>query len=394
LSYNIYWSTTEANATKISGTKIASVTSPYIHTGLINSTPYYYVVTAVTTGGESAESTPTTAIPGTSLIGGSVEGFPLMLSNTVSTLAGVEGRCGSTDGPGLAASFCSPSGATTDGTNLYVTDSYSSTVRKIVTSTGLVTTWAGSAGLTGSTDGIGLVARFYNPAGITTDGTNLYVADTGNNTIRKIVISTGEVSTVAGSAGLSGSTDGTGSAARFNGPSGITTDGTNLYVADKFNSTIRKIVISTGMVTTLAGTAGIQGSSDGTGSAATFYNPHGITTDGTNLYVTDYWNDTIRKIVISTGVVTTLAGSSTPGGCEGTDGTGSAARFCHPTGITTDVTNLYVADGGIGVRKIVISTGVVTTLAGSANFFGPTYGITTDGIVLFVTDGSTVKKIQ
>ncbi len=394
-SYNIYWSTTAANATKLSGTKIAGVTSPYIHTGLTNGTPYYYVVTAVTAGGESAESTSVTAIPGTLLMGGSVEGFPLTLSNTVTTLAGATGYCGSTDGTGLAASFCSPSGITTDGTNLYVTDSYYSTIRKIAISTGVVTTLAGSAGLSGSTDGTGSAARFNSPSGITTDGTNLYVADTGNNTIRKIVISTGEVSTLAGSAGLSGSTDGTGSAARFNGPSGITTDGTNLYVADEFNSTIRKIVISTGMVTTLAGTAGIQGSSDGTGSAATFYNPHGITMDGTNLYVTDSWNDTIRKIVISTSVVTTLAGTSTPGGCGSTDGMGSAARFCYPEGITTDATNLYVTDtGNWAVRKIVISTGVVTTLAGSTDFFGMTHGITTDGIDLFVTDMSTVKKIQ
>ena len=235
-----------------------------------------------------------------------------------------------------------PDGITTDGTNLYVTDTGNHTIRKIVISTGAVTTLAGTAGLSGSTDGTGAAARFYYPDGIITDGTNLYVADTENNTIRKIVISTGAVTTLAGTAGLSGSTDGTGAAARFNQPHGITTYGDNLYVADTGNYTIRKIVISTGEVTTIAGTAGSSGSADDTGAAARFYWPMGITIDGANLYVADTGNHTLRKIVISTGMVTTLAGIvGIPGSA---DGTGSAAYFYEPAGITTDGTNLFVAD--------------------------------------------------
>lgn len=149
---------------------------------------------------------------------------------------------------------------------------------------------------------------FNSPSGITTDGTNLYVTDTGSNTIRKIVISTGESSIFAGStSGSAGSTNGTGTGALFNGPTGITTDGTNLYVADKGNNTIRKIVISTGAVTLFAGSStGASGSTDGTGTAALFNGPSGITTDGTNLYVSDAGNNSIRKIVISTAAVTTL----------------------------------------------------------------------------------------
>ncbi|SVE33009.1 uncharacterized protein METZ01_LOCUS485863, partial [marine metagenome] len=134
------------------------------------------------------------------------------------------------------------------------------------------------------------------------------VADYLNHTIRKIVISTGAVTTLAGSTS-SGSTDATGTAARFNRPLGITTDGTNLYVADSYNHKIRKIVISTGVVTTLAGSTS-HGSTNATGTSAKFYFPRGITTDGTNLYVADSSNNRIRKIVLSTGVVTTLAGSS------------------------------------------------------------------------------------
>jgi hypothetical protein len=125
----------------------------------------------------------------------------------------------------------------------------------------------------GNADGTGAAARFYNPSGMTTDGTSLYAADYGNGTIRKIVITTGAVTTLAGTAGTIGHADGRGVAATFNSPSGITTDGTNLYVADSGNNTIRKIVIATGAVTTLAGTARVAGHADSTGVAACLYNP-------------------------------------------------------------------------------------------------------------------------
>jgi len=149
---------------------------------------------------------------------------------------------------------------------------------------------------------------FDNPGGITTDGTYLYIADTGSNLIRMIVISTGETSTFAGSSTRSaGSSDGTGSSARFNGPEGITLAGLNLYVTDTGNNTIRKIVVSTGAVTLFAGSSnGASGSSDGTGTGALFHSPSGITSDGTNLYVSDAGNNSIRKIVIATQAVTTM----------------------------------------------------------------------------------------
>ena len=269
----------------------------------------------------------------------------------VSTLAGTAGSIGSTDGTGAAARFNEPLGITTDGTNLYVADTSNNTIRKVVIATGVVTTLAGTAGFAGSTDDTGAAARFHGPYGITTDGTNLYVTDTLNHTIRKVVIATGVVTTLAGTAGSFGSTDGTGAAARFYWPSKITTDGTNLYVADRPNHTIRKVVIATGVVTTLAGTAGFAGSADGTGAAARFYEPFGITTDGTNLYVADTSNNTIRKVVIATGVVTTLAG--TAGSSGSTDGTGVAARFHLPYDITTDGTNLYVADSGNNTIRVI-----------------------------------------
>ena len=274
----------------------------------------------------------------TNLMGGAIQGTELSLSTAVTTFAGQSDN-DSTDGTGTAARFYSPIGITTDGENLYVADAGNNRIRKIVIDNGTVTTLAGSS--QGYSDNaIGTSASFNGPRGITTDGENLYVVDYGNHLIRKIVISTGAVTTLAGT-GSSGSADNsTGTLAGFNAPYGITTDGTNLYVTDYSNHLIRKIVISTGAVTTLAGT-GSSGSANGTGTSASFNYPSGITTDGTNLYVADRYNYLIRKIVISTGVVTTIAGTGSSGFANGT---GTSAIFNQPRGVTTDGTNLYVAD--------------------------------------------------
>lgn len=293
----------------------------------------------------------------------------VIATGEVTTPAGRAEQYGSTDGSGTSARFYYPSGADTDGTNLFVADSYNHTIRQVAVSSGAVTTLAGSATLSGSTDGTGAAARFNFPYGVSTDGTNVYVADTSNHTLRKVIVATGVVTTLAGSAGIPGSTNGTGSSARFNGPAALANDGTNLFVADYNSSTVRQVVISSGVVTTLAGSAGLTGSTDGTGSAARFNSPYGLATDGTNVFVADTGNQTIRKIVIATGVVTTLAGSA---GVTGTaDGTGSAARFFNPLGIATDGSNLFVADSANHtVRKLVIGTGVVTTPYGVAGQAG------------------------
>ena len=146
-----------------------------------------------------------------------------------------------------------------------------------------VTTLAGSS--EGSTGRHRYFSKFLMVLAIQLMETNLYVAENGNDRIRKIVISTGVVTTLAGSS--SGSTDATGTSASFNNPAAITTDGTNLYVADFSNHRIRKIVISTGVVTTLAGSS--SGSTDATGTSASFNNPGGITTDGTKSICRRSW---------------------------------------------------------------------------------------------------------
>lgn len=330
-----------------------------------------------------------------------------VITGAVTTIAGSLGSSASTDGTAATARFNKPEGLTTDGTNLFVADTYNHTVRKVVIATGAVTTIAGSAGSPGSTDGNGTSARFDLPSGITTDGIYLYVTDMNNQTVRKIVPSTGEVTTLAGTAGASGSTDDTGVAARFTNPRGITTDGTNLYVADSGNQTIRKIVIATGAVTTIAGTAGSYGSGDGIGATARFATPYGITTDGTNLYITDKDSHTIRKVVIATAAVTTIAGTAGTFGSAG--GTGAAAQFAEPNAVTTDGTSLYIADtNNQTVRRLVLASGAVTTIAGKAGFFGSTdgtgaaarfglpSGITTDGKKLFLLDNwnNTIRTIM
>jgi hypothetical protein len=338
-------------------------------------------------------------------MGGAIQGKALSLANTVSTLAGGSTAILSTDGAGAAASFSNPNGIVRNGDNLFVADGSNNTIRKIVISSGDVTTIAGKAGEPGSTDATGSDARFNWPSGITTDGNNLFVTDKENHTIRKVVISTGVVTTIAGKMGVRGSADGV-AAAEFNSPKGITTDKTNLFVSDWGNNTIRKIVISSGEVTTIAGTAGVKGSADGT-DAASFNEPYGIILNGSNLFVADAANNSIRKIVISTGVVTTIAGKADEAGS--TDATtGTDARFNRPYGITTDDTNLFVTDAANHtIRKIVISTGVVTTLAGKAGESGSTDGIaaarfyapfsvTTDGSYLFVSDSANrvIRKVD
>ncbi len=284
-------------------------------------------------------------------------------AGVVSTLAGLAGSAGSADGAGGAARFSAPTGVAVDAAgNVYVADSNNFTIRKI-TPTGAVTTLAGTAGVPGSTDGTGSAALFNRPQGVAVDSAGtVYVADTNNFTIRKITPA-GVVSTLSGLAGNGGSADGTGSAARFSFTRGPTVDTAgNVYVADSGNNTIRKIT-SAGVVSTMAGLSGIFGSADGTGSAASFSSPFDVAVDAAgNVYVCDSGNLTIRKVTPA-GVVTTLAGlaGSPP---ASVDGTGSAARFFSPTSIGIDTAgNVYVAERGMVAIRKVTPAGVVSTVA-------------------------------
>lgn len=226
----------------------------------------------------------------------------------------------------------------------------------------VVTTMAGT-GSQGSVNATGTSASFNSPTSTYVDPTtgNIFVADYANNLIRKITPSQ-VVTTFAGS-GAQGSTDATGTAASFFNPYGVCVDASgNVFVTDQDNHTIRKITPA-GVVTTLAGQVGVSGGADGTGTGATFNTPRGICIDPTgNLYVTDYLGHKIRKVT-QAGVVTTLAGSGSSGAL---DGTGAAATFNRPSGICISPSgDFYVADRSNNKIRKITPTGIVTTYAGS-----------------------------
>lgn len=276
----------------------------------------------------------------------------------------------------LVAGMNGPAGIVADGSgNLYVADGNNNQIRKITG--GSMTTFAGQA-TAGELDGTGTAAKFNFPTGLAIDSgaTTLYVTDGGGCTVRKIVISTAAVSTIAGQPCNSQSADGTGAAARFVSPFGLALDGSGvLYVADR--AAIRQIVLSTNAVTTVAGNVTqTTGYADGAASAARFNNALGLAWDGGALYIVDGApNNLVRKFTPApTSTVSTVAGSTA--GAE-IDGVGTGAAFNVPYGIAADGKgNLLVVDqGGETVRKVVESSGVVVTVAGSAGNFGTTDGV-------------------
>ncbi len=356
----------------------------------------------------------TTGLAG--LKGGSIQGQASVYSTKVNTFAGTGVAGTGTDAlPGL---LTNPYQISTNGTYIYIADMGANNIRRLAIKTQAMVTFAGDVdGASGGrNDGyVGVATRFNNPRGIVADGTYLYVADYSNHAIRRITISTALVESYAGTLGATaGATENAAAdAALFNGPSGITTDGINLYVADTNNNKIRQIVIAdtngTRTVTTLSGLTGGVGTAgwiDGLGIGAQFSGPQGVATDGTNVYVADTGNNVIRQIRISDGYTTTIAGTGASGSL---DGAGTAATFYSPIGITTDGTYLYIADSYHNlIRRVEIAPpNNVTTLEGAIGGWstnGPriatgitdAYGIATDGVNLFVSDyaGHTIHKIQ
>ncbi|MDB6058661.1 MAG: repeat containing protein [Verrucomicrobiales bacterium] len=306
-----------------------------------------------------------TLICGAVVFAGRAQSVPL------SSLAG-RPTAGAVDALSDDAQFNSPSGIAVgaDGT-IFVADTQNSTIRKI-TADGNVTTFAGFAGVVGSADGIGTNAQFNAPQGVAVDSAGfVYVADTGNSTIRKIA-PLGQVSTLAGVAGYPNVFDGIGTNAQFNHPQALAVDGAGqIFVADTWNYTIRKIAAN-GTVTTLAGRAGYSGSVDGATNRARFNGPTGIAahTNG-NLFVTEFWSHTVRQVT-SAGVVTTIVGK--PGIWGDSDGLNDVARFFQPTSIVSAGGGiLFVLDSGNQTLRQIAITGTnwnVTTIAGLSGAAG------------------------
>jgi hypothetical protein len=302
-------------------------------------------------------------------------------SKTVSTFAGQAGVMGYADGTGTGAGFDYPAGVAVYNNNLYVCDSANSTIRQI-SPAGVVTTIAGQPGVAGLVDATGTGPTYFNhPEGIASDGAgNLYIADSGNNVIRRIQLTppfpSFAVTTIAGNASASPPKfgDGTGLNAYFSNPLGICYDSTNssLYVADSGNLSVRQVTNITGLANT-----GIVQTLAGSPTTSTFYWPQGIVFDpkpgNLNLYVVDSGYDEVLQVTTG-GVVTALAGSGSAGDV---DGTGTSAQFNWPEGITIDSTDtyLYIADTlNSVIRQVTISTGAVITLAGQGQVIGSSDG--------------------
>jgi len=260
------------------------------------------------------------------------------------------------------ASFNAPTALALDAAgNIYVADYGNNLIRKISTA-GIVSTIAGN-GTQGSLNGKGTASSFNGPTGLAVDASgNIFVADNNNNEIREISAA-GLVTTVAGSDSI-GAVDGIGSAAYFFGPTGIAIDASgNLLVTDAGNNLIRKVTPA-GAVSTIAGN-GSPGSTDGALLSASFNNPTGIALDASgNIYIADMLNSTIREINPGSGLVSTLAGGADT--TASINGTGTAASFYFPNSVAVDASgNVYVSENINNLIRKVTQGGVVTTFAGS-----------------------------
>jgi hypothetical protein len=306
------------------------------------------------------------------------------------------GNGGYVDGVGGAAAFSFPWYMTSDDGigKLYVSDDGNRLIRQIDLATSTVTTLAGTPGKSGEIDGLVNQAKFTGPSQLAWDGALLYVAD--RVAIRVVAPSTGEVVTLAGSA-TAGLADGIGFNAQFKNTSGIVfvPPGT-LYIGDE--NRIRKLDITTAKVTTIAGDPGdAAGSSDGIGSAAKFNGAFSLVWDGASaIYIADGNNNTIRKLDIPTLTVTTAAGVVNPNGGY-LDGPAAGAQFNFPNDISFDKQGrLLIADeSNCVIRRLDLSAHLVSTIVGKPGVcvlnFGPLPGALSDAIAVHaLNDGNLV----
>jgi len=336
-------------------------------------------------------------------------GRALAQVNVISTAAGTgSGGYSGDGGAATAAQLNAPFGIAVDSAgNFYIAEWINHRVRKVDTS-GRITTVAGiGVGGYGGDGGPATEAALNSPEGVAVDAAgNIYIADSFNNRIRKVDTS-GVITTIAGNGSPQYTGEGVATQVSLNDPSGVAADNSgNLYIADNSSHRIRKLDLSSGIISTIAGTGiGGFGGDGGPASAAQVFNPTHLATDQAgNLYIADYNNHRIRKISAGTGIITTVAGSATPdnhGGYSGDGGPATSAQFNNPAGVAIDAAgNLYIADAQNKRVRKVDTSGMVSTIAGggtngdgcnsetAALKFPIDVALTPDGTHIYISDYS------
>ncbi len=277
-----------------------------------------------------------------------------------------------------SAELANPFGvAVGPGGTIYIADTFNNEIDAVSPNTGVIHVVAGN-GTAGYVDGSALSAEFFDPRGLAFDTRldALFIADRDNSVVRELNLGTGTVSTVAGIAGTtaySGDGGPATSAALFNptavavGPTGLT-----LFIADTFNNAIREVNLTNGVINTVAGTgtAGYTGDG-GAATSAELFDPSGVAVDSAgNVYIADSDNNVVRKVTASTQVITTIAGTGTYG-YSGDNGPATSAQLATPWGLALNSagTVLYMAAiNNNAVRAVNLTTGIITTVAGTGTF--------------------------
>jgi len=320
-------------------------------------------------------------------------------TGVVTTIAGnsIAGYSGD-NGPATSAELASPTGLAIDAAgNLYVCDTTNAVVREIATN-GMITTIAGNGTAGDAGDGgPATSAEMYSPSAIAIDSAgNLFIVDASYSVVRKVSIKTGIITTVAGDASLRGYSGdgGPATAAALQTPAGLAIDsGGNLYIADTGNNVIRKVDAGTGVITTVAGNASSPGytGDGGPATSAGLNFPIGVAVDSAgNLYIADESNYVVRMVAAANGAISTLAGSKVP--CplsNGDGGPASHATFCEPFGVTVDgAGDLYIADVGAGRVRLVLASSTAPTMQTAAPTFSVSTGTYTAPQTVTVTDST------
>jgi sugar lactone lactonase YvrE len=300
-------------------------------------------------------------------------GFEQPPPGIINTVAG-NGTAGYSGDGGAATSaeLHGPNAVAVDTAgNIYIADYYNNRIRKVTASTGDISTAAGNgtAGYSGD-GGAATSAELNGPGDVAVDSAgNIYISDLGNNRVRKVTVSTGVISTVAGNGTKGYSGDGGAATSAEIGSDAVTVDTAgNIYLADTSNNRIRKVTVSTGIITTVAGngTAGFSGDG-GAATSAELNVPDGVVVDSAgNIYIADHNNERIRKVTVSTGKISTVAGNGTAG-YAGDGGAATSAELNGPGGLALDSAgNIYFGDfGNNRIRKVTVSTGKISTVAGN-----------------------------